>query len=776
MKKLLMATLAIIAIACTPKIEHKVYNQGINIIPVPASLTQGEGRFTITSSTVIVVANPELANVSAYLGAKIKASTGYDLAIAKENPQANYIALNIAPELTVGQEGYTLVSTAENVKIEARTAQGAFYAMQTLLQLLPAEIESPNKIDYIEWTLPAVTIKDEPRFAHRGIMLDPCRHFLSVEYIKKQLDVLSMFKLNRFHWHLTDDQGWRIEIKKYPKLTEMGAVRTEGDGSTYGPFFYTQEQAKEIVAYAAERFIEVIAEVELPGHGMAALSGYPEYSCTGGPFTPRIIWGVEDEVYCVGKDSTFTFWTDVIDEVSALFPSKYFHIGGDECPKIRWKECPTCQARAKALGLKEKVDANGVKHTVEEQLQSYAVTRIEKHVASKGKHMIGWDEILEGGLADGAIVMSWRGNEGGIAAANMNHQVIMCPNPEGLYLDHFQGAPELEPMTIGGYSTLSTVYSYDPIPAALPVDKQQYVLGVQGNIWAEYIHTEPHNEYMIYPRILAVAEVGWSPLSVKDYDKFAKRVDNAYVRLDFHNINYHIPLPEGVVTKNVVIVDAPVKVGFNNTRNYTMVYTLDGSEPTTKSTIYSDSIILSEPTTIKIATMLPSEKLSRTVTIAVEKQSLKKGEVEPSKEIKAKVAKGLFITKEQYANAQFGADTTVSKLNGGIVYQMNTPSLTIYEGTFDVPEDGAYSFTSDIDELYVDGDLVIDNNSPKLARHGVNKVQKALAAGTHSYKIVYNNMIKAGWPATWNEIGFRYQLPSGGQWVNPYAVVEETKK
>lgn len=774
-KKMLLAAMAVTAFACTPKIENKVYNEGINIIPVPASLTEGNGKFTITSSTVIVVNQPKLANPVAYLASKIKAATGYDIAITNGAPATNYIVLDIAPNLDVNDQGYTLVSTPEFVKIDARTAQGAFYGVQTLLQLLPAEIESPKKINYIEWSLPSVTIKDEPRFDYRGAMLDICRHFGGVEYVKRQIDVLSMFKINRLHWHLTDDQAWRIEIKKYPKLTEMGSLRTEGDGSTYGPFFYTQEQIKEVVAYATEHYVDVIPEIELPGHGLAALTGYPEYSCTGGPFTPRIIWGVEDEVFCVGKDSTFNFLTDIIDEVIELFPSQYFHIGGDECPKVRWESCPACQARAKELGLKPTVDKFGVSHSVEAQLQSYAVARIQKHLTAKGKTMIGWDEILEGGLTPGAIVMSWRGTEGGLTAASMGNKAIMTPSSEGWYLDQYQDDPEIEPVTIGGRSTLARVYKYEPIPADMPAEQHQFIWGVQGNGWSEYMLSEGGMEYMLYPRILAVAEVGWSPASARDYDKFAQRINNACVRLDFHNINYHIPQPQGPVTPNVVLLGENVKVGFNNSRNYPMVYTLDGSEPNVNSTKYTDSLTFTDNGVIKIATVMPSQKMSKVRTVNVEKQKLKKGTAEATTVIKAKVAKGLFETKEKYANAQFGADTVVAKLHGSIKYDMKSPSLTVYEGTFELPEDGVYTLAADMDEIWIDDELVIDNNPPKMVRHLAHKVQKAYAAGTHSYKITFNNMIKSGWPSEWNEIAFFYKAPNSTQYVRAVQPVEEKK-
>lgn len=767
--------------SCTGGGPDKVYNKGINVIPVPLELavTDSVAKFTIGSSTTIGITSPDFKTPADYLANKIKNSTGYDLKIAESGD----IMLELNTRVPVGHEGYLLTSTKDGVKIEARTPQGAFYGVQTLLQLLPAEIESPVVVEGISWDLPLVTVKDEPRFAYRGLMLDVARHFTSVEDIKRQLDVLAMYKINRFHFHLTEDQAWRIEIKKYPKLTEIGSKRVEGDGSTYGPFFYTQEQIKEIVAYAAERYIDVIPEIELPGHGLAALSAYPEYSCTGGPFTPRIIWGVEEDVYCVGQEETFTFLEDVITEVAALFPSQYFHIGGDECPKTRWAKCPKCQARAASLGLKVKTDSNGKKHSVEEQLQSYAVTRIEKHISSLGKKMIGWDEILEGGLAPGAIVMSWRGEEGGIEAANEEHEVIMTPGPGGMYIDHYQGAAEVEPIQIGGYAPLSKTYSYEPIPSNLPADKHKYILGAQCNMWTEYCTSSELVEYMIFPRIIALAEATWSQPTRKDYQDFERRINNAMARLDFHDTNYHIPMPEGVLTQNVVFTGDSVAVEFTNTRNMPMVYTLDGSEPTAESAMYTAPIVVKDSKDIKIATLLQTGKQSRLRTIPVSKQTLapavtptpnpeyeqvqlgsglKKGEGAVMK-----VADGLFTNEADYSKAKFSAPRSVKQFWGegseSKSFDMNKPSLAVYEGYVEFPEDGVYTITSDMDEVWIDGERLIHN--PKISRNNHAKVQKALAKGKHGYKVIFNNMIKDGWPNNWNEIGFYYQLPSGGKFT-----------
>ena len=385
------ATAALVLTACSAP-EKRSWNEGINIIPVPAQMTQNEGSFTLNGSTVIACATPDFAQATALLASKVKTAAGYDLKVAQEAPAENYISFVVDSNIA-NKEGYTLTSTPQGVTIAAAAPAGAYYGAQTLLQLLPAEIESPVKVEGINWQAQAVNIKDEPRFGYRGLMIDACRHFMPVEDVKKQLDVMALFKLNRMHWHLTDDQGWRIEIKKYPKLTEVGSTRIDGEGTEHKGY-YTQEEVKDIVKYAADRFITIVPEIELPGHELAAISAYPELSCQGQPITPRIIWGVEDIVMCAGKEEPFKFLEDVISEVVPLFPGEYFHIGGDECPKTSWKNCPLCQKRIQDEGLQ----AEGG-HSAEERLQSYFVQRMEKVVEKFGKKMIGWDEILEGGLA-----------------------------------------------------------------------------------------------------------------------------------------------------------------------------------------------------------------------------------------------------------------------------------------------------------------------------------------------------------------------------------------
>ncbi|MGL5619936.1 MAG: family 20 glycosylhydrolase, partial [Tannerellaceae bacterium] len=663
---------------------------------------------------------------------------------------------------------------------------GLFYGMQTLLQLLPAEIESATAVKGIAWSLPAVTIKDEPRFEWRGIMLDPCRHFIPVENIKKQLDVLAMFKINTFHWHLTEDQGWRIEIKKYPELTQKGAFRTEGEGYQYGDF-YTQEQIKEVVAYASARFITVVPEIEMPGHGLAALFAYPELSCTGGPFNVRNIWGVEEDVYCAGNDSVFAFLEDIIDEVVPLFPGEYFHIGGDECPKDRWKKCPKCQKRMRENNLKD-----------EHELQSYFVQRMERYISSKGKKMIGWDEILEGGLAPGAGVMSWRGEEGGIEAANMGHEVVMTPG-NWLYLDHYQGDPKVEPVAIGGHTTVEETYSYEPIPAAIAEDKKHFIKGAQANVWSEYMYTINENttldenynvtgnyldsskkrqynnelmEYRIYPRIIALAELTWTPKDKKDYKDFERRLPNQLVRLDMHDINYHIPLVEqrGGSSNVVAFVDSTM-MDFTTTRPIKIVYTLDGTEPTANSTEYTAPFSIKETTTVKTRTVLPSGKMSRVRTIKVEKQPYA-----PATEV-ANAKKGLAIksTTGQFQGVEELTKATDWK-EGRIdsLYQVrvdknfgkidNKPAYAVIaEGFVNIPEDGVYTFSSDNDQVWIDGNLLINNNgeTKRFSRHDASV---ALAKGLHPIKVIFIATITGGWPSYWNDGNIQFRKAGEEKW------------
>lgn len=750
MKKILFILASVVLFlttACTDSTTIKSYNQGINIIPHPNHLTQNEGEFALKKKATIYASSPELKTVGEYFAAKINASTGYKISVTEQLADPG-ISLIIDQALDVNEEGYTLEVTPQEVQVRAKTPQGAFYGMQTFMQLLPAEIESPTTVRGVAWTAAAVSIKDEPRFSYRGLMIDPCRHFIPVEYVKKHIDILALFKVNKMHWHLTDDQAWRIEIKKYPKLTEIGSKRVE-NGETYGPFFYTQEEIKEVVDYAAERFIEVVPEIELPGHGLAAIAAYPELSCKGEPITPRIIWGVEDVVFCAGKEETFQFLEDVFTEVIALFPGKYYHIGGDECPKDQWKVCPLCQQRKRTERLKD-----------EHELQSYFVQRMEKFLNQHDKSIIGWDEILEGGLAPSATVMSWRGEEGGIAAASMEHDVIMTPNPNGMYIDQFEGDPKREPVSIGGYSTIEKIYNYNPVPDTLAaLGKAGYVQGVQCNAWSEYMYTPELNQYRVSPRIIALAEIGWTEMENKDYKDFERRIDNAYVRLDGHDINYHIPLPEQVNGScDFVAFTDKATLTFKSSRPISMVYTTDGSEPTVESTLYEEPIELTESTLLKIRSLLPSGKMSRVIEITVEKQELAPAlTVENLKPgLKMQITDGEFLDTAPLASITEWREKVITSTRE-ITRQVEAPEsmrgvkqyAAVASGYVQIPEDGVYFISSDLEEVWIDGKLLISNKG-EVKRFSRNDRSVALAAGLHEIKAVFLGHIIGGWPSNWN--------------------------
>jgi len=461
----------------------------------------------------------------------LAAITGFKLSEGDQTGSAISLMLKAKED---NSEAYELSVDNTGVSIQASSPAGIFYGIQSLVQILPANILKTNKLAD-EISLPFVRIVDKPRFSYRGMHLDVCRHFFPPSDIKKYIDLLALHKMNKFHWHLTEDQGWRIEIKKYPKLQEIAAFRNETlvghyndqphqfDGKRYGGF-YTHEEVKDIVEYAQKRHITVIPEIELPGHSQAALTAYPELACTDGPFEVLTKWGVSNEVYCP-KEETFTFLENVLLEVMELFPSEYIHIGGDECPKVRWKESAFCQKLIREKNLKD-----------EHGLQSYFIGRIEKFLNGHGRNIIGWDEILEGGLAPNATVMSWRGVAGGLEAAKQKHNVIMTPNSH-CYLDYYQSDHKDEPLAIGGFLPLKTVYSYEPIDAELTAEQSKYIQGVQGNVWTEYIPDFKKVEYMAFPRASAIAEIGWSSKE-KDYNDFISRLDNLKEYLNALGVNY----------------------------------------------------------------------------------------------------------------------------------------------------------------------------------------------------------------------------------------------
>ncbi|MBN2732419.1 MAG: beta-N-acetylhexosaminidase [Balneolaceae bacterium] len=512
-----------------------------SIIPQPAQLELKEGAFNLTPSSKILLRNSadSLRPLADYLNNQIASATWADLAIVKETTaRDSAIVLTLNPEGHFkNDEAYHLSVTPQKIEIAAPTTAGVFYGIQSLLQLLPPEIfyDDPTRVPQnTVWNIPAVEITDYPRYEYRGLHLDVARHFFSVSFIKQYIDLLAMHKMNRFHWHLTEDQGWRIQIKQYPKLTEIGAWRDSTlvghygtdryDGERYGGY-YTQEEIREVVQYAKKRHVTIIPEIEIPGHSSAALAAYPELSCNPDKqYHVQTTWGIFEDIYCP-SETTFTFLENVLTEVMKLFPSQYIHIGGDEAPKDAWKNSQLAQRVIEREGLEN-----------EEELQSYFITRIEKFLNKHGRQIIGWDEILEGGLAPNATVMSWRGEKGGIKAAKQGHNVVMTPGSP-LYFDYYQADAETEPLAIGWLNTLKETYSYEPTPDELTKEESRYILGAQGNVWTEYMKSGNKVEYMAYPRASALSEVVWSPKEKRNWDGFLQRLQTHFQRLEFMGVN-----------------------------------------------------------------------------------------------------------------------------------------------------------------------------------------------------------------------------------------------
>ena len=608
-KKLLTGALAAMAFLLPSTAAGQTAD--FNIIPRPQQVNvSNDASFTLSAKTVISLGtnSQNMKRNANMLASYIEQATGIRPAIGKSK---NGTAIVLTIDKTIANaEGYKLDADAKQIRIAGASAAGVFYGIQTLRKSLPLVNGKASKV-----SIPAVHIADAPRFAYRGTHLDVSRHFVTADSVRQFIDMLALHNINRFHWHLTDDQGWRIEIKKYPLLTQIGSKRAQTvighnsgkyDGKPYSGF-YTQKQIRDIVKYAADRYITIVPEIDLPGHMQAALAAYPDMGCTGGPYEVWQKWGVSDNVLCAGNDKTLTFIDNVLKEITKLFPSKYIHVGGDECPKTQWQKCPKCQARIKALNLEAK---DG--HSAEERLQSYIITHASNYLKSLGRNTIGWDEILEGGLAEGATVMSWRGESGGIAAAKQHHDVVMTPN-NYLYFDYYQSLDKAnEPLAIGGYLPLETVYSYEPMPKELTADEARHIIGVQANIWTEYMPTFKQMQYMALPRLAALSEVQWSQPALKDYNSFTNRLTEFTHMYDRLGYNYAKHL------YNVAIhVDSDNKwreilIHMTTAGNAEIRYTLDGTEPTANSTLYTGAIVLQKSAKIRAAAFRDGKRSSVT--------------------------------------------------------------------------------------------------------------------------------------------------------------------
>ncbi|KJD35095.1 beta-N-acetylhexosaminidase [Tamlana sedimentorum] len=601
-------TVGILLNSCQEK-SAKVYTEAdVNIIPKVAHLNITEGVFQFNENTVFVVSNEEQKQAVKLLIDKFNNAANWNLKITAKTPTSNYISL--ALDNSLEQEAYTINASTSHVVLKASSASGFLYAIQSLRQLLPVEIESDTLIKNIDWEIPNVQITDSPRFKWRGLMLDVSRHFFGKDYIKETIDMLALHKMNILHLHLVDDQGWRIEIKKYPKLTEIGAWRVDqehllwnarednnpDDKGTYGGFL-TQEDLKEIVAYAATKGVEVVPEIEMPAHVSSAIAAYPELSCHGEQIAvpSGALWPITD-IYCAGKESTFEFLENVLLEVMDIFPSKYIHIGGDEATKTNWEVCPHCKKRIKAEKL-ENV----------EELQSYFIKRIEKFINSKGKKLIGWDEILEGGLAPEATVMSWRGVKGGIEAAKHGNDAIMSPVGY-CYFDYYQGTPDLEPKAAGPVTTVSKVYQFEPIVGELFQEEEKHILGGQANVWAEHIPTEEHSQYMIFPRLTALSETLWSPKESRNWNDFSVRLKSIMNRFEYLDVNY---------AKSAYIINSKVKTDIqsksvaitlqNEFPDSDIRYVLNDADLNSEAIPFTKPIVVNRTTAIK-ASLFEADK------------------------------------------------------------------------------------------------------------------------------------------------------------------------
>lgn len=585
------------------------------LIPIPQTVTYAETAFKISQGTTIGLesSSSELLSIADYFNHKVNPALGYSLEV-KEQGDIQFSLIN-NPDL--GNEGYHLKVEKRQITIEANQPAGIFYGVQTLLQMLPKEIRSQQVQHDVEWTIAGADITDKPQFPWRGLMLDVSRHWFTKEEVMRFIDELAEYKMNVFHWHLTDDQGWRIEIKSLPNLTAKGAWRAKRVGqwwqrepqqpdeeATYGGY-YTQEDIKDVLAYAKQRYVRVIPEIDVPGHSLATLVAYPELACMKAPKYVNVgnkFYGEDENTLCAGKEETFEFLDKVFTEVAALFPDEYIHVGGDECFKGFWHKCPRCQARMKAENLKD-----------ENELQSYVIHRLESILKAKGKKLIGWDEILEGGLAPDATVMSWRGMEGGIKAAKANHHVIMTPT-QHCYLDLWQGEPSVEPDTYS-MCRLSDSYHFNPVPDSVPAEM---VLGGQGNLWSESVPTFRHAEYMTWPRGWALAEVLWSGPAKTDWDEFWPRVEKHFERADIAGINYARSMYNAIITPYKENNECQIKLDCE-LKDSDIYYTFDNTDPDSFSPKYFEPLrIPKNATWLRVVTYRNGKPSGKVITLRID--------------------------------------------------------------------------------------------------------------------------------------------------------------
>lgn len=613
-----MGCLLALAAACSSVQQSADYR----VVPLPNEITPMEGKAFMLDNRVKILypeGDADMQRNAGFLAGYVLESTGKTLAVEAGATGSHAIVLRLGLQ-TENPEAYLLEVNEDQVTITGSSAAGVFYGIQTLRKSLPVAKDA-------QVVLPPVRVNDAPRFAYRGMMLDVCRHFFSLDSVKRYIDILALHNINRFHWHLTDDQGWRIEIKKYPQLTQIGSQRKETvigrnsgkyDGIPYGGY-YTQEEAREIVAYAKDRYITVIPEFEMPGHMQGVLAAFPELGCTGGPYDVWTQWGVSEDVICAGNDKSLELIKDVLAELIEIFPSEYIHVGGDECPKTRWEKCPKCQAKIRQLGLKDDKE-----HTAEQRLQSYIITEAEKFLNAHGRKIIGWDEILEGGVAPNATVMAWRGAGEGVKAAKMRHDVIMVPTTY-FYFDYYQtNILDEEPLAIGGYVPIEKVYSFEPYQKELTAEENKHIIGLQANLWTEYITSFRHVEYMVLPRMAALSEIQWTQPQFKDYGDFLERMPKMFDIYDIYGYNYARHLFDVKANFLPDTVAGTLTVTLSTLDGANIHYTLDGTKPSANSPKYTGPLTLKENCTFKAAAIRPAGS-SRVYTaeINLNKASLK---------------------------------------------------------------------------------------------------------------------------------------------------------
>ncbi|MFH6986128.1 family 20 glycosylhydrolase [Flavobacterium collinsii] len=715
-----------------------------SIIPAPNSYKATGDSIRLNGQIKVVFEHNKFSTKEQKTANLFESAINTNTPNKKSNIEVLFITKN--PSASLKKEAYKISITSKKITVTG-SEEGLFYGVQSLLQMLP------NKPKNQEVKLPCVTIEDEPRYGYRGLHLDVCRHFFSVDVIKDFIAQMASYKLNNFHWHLTDDQGWRIEIKKYPKLTEVGSKRAQTlvgnkferfpyffDGNPYEGF-YTQEEIKDVVKFAEEHYVNVIPEIEMPGHATAAVTAYPHLSCfPDRPYKVIEYWGVFEDIFCAGKEETFTFLEDVLTEVMALFPSKYIHIGGDECPKARWKECPNCQKKIKELGLKN-----------EHELQTYLTTRIEKFLNNNGRQILGWDEMLEGGLTPNAAVMSWRGESGGIAAAKQKHFVIM--NPEHiLYLDYNQAYSPNEPLTVGRLVTVQKIYQYNPTPVdSLTIDEQKYIMGVQSNLWSEYLTSPAKLNYQLYPRMFALAEIAWTEPQNKNYDNFVlNRMPHHLEKLEAQKRLYKVPTPFGA--NETALITSKYTLDLKPTiKNGQIFYTIDGYNPDETAELYTKPVAINIPQgefrTIKTVQISPGGRRSSINKIIIRNPDLKTALV------KKPTKKGLKYEYFTGALFQQVQDLDLVKpVNSGIFEgtvsseKWKTKKERYiglkFDGYLYIPETGNYTFSTlsdDGSKLFIDNELIVNNDGI----HWLNEAYGTakLEEGFHKINISYFDQI-----------------------------------